>query len=427
MFDRVRGLDNEFARLETSVVSLDWNMAQHLELIERRLNFPFSTKLKLGGETWDHFFEKIQGQPSWKYVLHYCQLRPRDIVIFCSYAIQNAQNNGHRSFSESRLKDLDDEYSENYPQLQVVLAHFYGLGQRYTVPGLSSFIKKLIEDSQVKTLCSQWIFRHAAPEKFIDLFHNIGFFGIEDGPVVHFRAPGSQAVTLPPLTNATTIHIHPCYVAALSLQDRLVAQLQDETPLRESGIVFDLPDSMGNLTNYTHRLNDLEENLRTLPRGKGAPATQFEDLVGDIIRLCFFRSLGNVQPKSRTINNTMVRDWIASNIAASGFWEMIRHRYQAMQVTWECKNYDDLHSDDFHQTLYYLTPAIGRFGVLAFRGEIKSHYYQHIKELVANTNGQAMILLLTESDLRVFLRQSRKGTVKESHIQEKYDHILRSI
>jgi len=57
MYERVRQLDQEFSRLESSVVSLDWTQELLLELVERRMNSPFSSKLPLGGETWDHFFE----------------------------------------------------------------------------------------------------------------------------------------------------------------------------------------------------------------------------------------------------------------------------------------------------------------------------------------------------------------------------------
>ena len=38
IFERVRQIDNEFSRLETCVVSLDWTRELLLELIERRLN-----------------------------------------------------------------------------------------------------------------------------------------------------------------------------------------------------------------------------------------------------------------------------------------------------------------------------------------------------------------------------------------------------
>ena len=106
---------------------------------------------------------------------------------------------------------------------------------------------------------------------------------------------------------------------------------------------------------------------------------------------------------------------------------MVRQRYQATQIVWECKNYADLSADDFHQASYYMTKEIGRFVVIAFRGEeTKKHYFQHIKR-VANEKEGGIILLLNERDLNVFLRQAINGKVKEDHINEIYDHIVREI
>ena len=146
-----------------------------------------------------------------------------------------------------------------------------------------------------------------------------------------------------------------------------------------------------------------------------------------VIRLCFFRSLTNIQPTERVIDGSCIRDWIASNRASDGFWEMVRNKYSATQVVWECKNYSDLKSGDFHQVQYYLSDTFGHFGIIVFRGdEIKKSYLNHISN-VANKNRAGLILPLTQKDMEVFLRQSIKGAFKENHIQDRYDHVVRKI
>jgi hypothetical protein len=72
-----------------------------------------------------------------------------------------------------------------------------------------------------------------------------------------------------------------------------------------------------------------------------------------------------------------------------------------------------------------MSQAIGYFVVVAFRGEVSRHYYDHIKRIAAEKNG--LVLLFTERDLLVFIRQARNGKVKESHIQELYDKTVREI
>ena len=104
---------------------------------------------------------------------------------------------------------------------------------------------------------------------------------------------------------------------------------------------------------------------------------------------------------------------------------MVRLRWAASQVVIECKNYADLKADDFHQMGYYLNDEIGRFGIVVFRGSMSPAYWPHLKTILKDK--KSFVLLLTEKDLCVFLRQARAGKVKESHIQDRYDEELRKI
>ncbi len=254
IFERVRQLDNEFARLETAVVSLDWTALQLLELIERRLNLPFSTKLPLGGVTWDYFFENIEIDSSRQLIFEYCQKRPRDILTYCAFAVEAAQANTHqivfiedlqearRRFSDSRLKDLGDEYQENYPQVNLVISKFYGLGNEFTISGIEAFIKKILLDSEITQFCSTWIFEYTTPFMFIELFYNIGFFGIKVSDSVIFRSLGPKSSTPPAINNKTSVSIHPSYTDALNLRQAVIMQIDEEMPLQEKGLLLDLPE-----------------------------------------------------------------------------------------------------------------------------------------------------------------------------------------
>jgi hypothetical protein len=137
--------------------------------------------------------------------------------------------------------------------------------------------------------------------------------------------------------------------------------------------------------------------------------------------------LNNLQPKERDVANTVIRDWIAANVAQGGFWEMIRGMYGASQIVWECKNYSDLKADDFQQAAYYMGTAIGNFCIVCFRGDPKhKHYYEHVRR-IHQGNNKGLVVLLSDADLKVFLRQAKNGKVKESHIQDRYDMTVRLI
>ena len=326
-------------------------------------------------------------------------------------------------FSVSRMKELGDEYQENYPWIQVVLNRFFGLGNAYLLSGMEAMIKILLVDDEVKTLCAKWIYNYTMPERFIHLLYSIGFVGVGDLHKPQYRPLGASSTSPPPITPTTHIVIHPSYAHALNLHTAVIGDIPADATLSRTGVTYETPGD-GSIEEYIAQLNTLEEDLKTLPRGKD-DASRFEMIVGDIIKLCFFRSLTNVEARVREVAGCSIRDWIASNTATSGFWEVMRNRYHATQIIWECKNYDNISSGDFYQVANYMTQEIGRFAIIAFRGEITKHYYDHIKRISADKNG--IVLLLTEADLKVFIRQAKNGKVRENHIQEKYDRTVREI
>jgi hypothetical protein len=435
VFEKVRTLDKEFSRLETFVVSLEWTQELLLELIERRLNVPLISKLPLHGPTWEAYFEQAASS-SQEMVFSFCQYRPRDVLTYCSYAIQAAQSKVHeriliedllaarRVFSDNRLKDLGDEYADNYPQLQLVISRFYGLGKEYTLNGVSDFIKKLLVDEEIKQHCKKWIYSFVQPDLFVKLMYDIGFFGIRDEERLLFRAVGPQSAMLPPITTKTLVIVHPTYADALNLQNIIVSSLNENVDLKQAGLIGDLPGAIS-LDDYQRTLSELRESLNTLPSGQ-PHAIDFEALIGEILRLCFFRALTNVEPKVRSVDNRVIRDWIAANHAGDGFWELVRHKYGAVQVIWECKNYGDLAADDFHQAEYYMTNAGGKFVVIAYRGqEKKKIYYEHIKRISAEKGG--FVLLIDGKDLDIITRRTINGKSIQPHIQELFDRTIREI
>jgi hypothetical protein len=437
IYDRIRLLDNEFSRLETSVVFLDWSETKLVELVERRFVRNLPSKPKLGGEAWNAFFEESDERSSRTAVMTLCQHRPRDVLMLASYAIEAAIGNSHqiiklidveaaaKRYSTSRLKDLGDEFAENFANISVLLELFYGLGTEYSIIGLEDFIAKLLVNEKIKAHCATWFYDYTTAPRLVDLLYGIGFVGLKHNKRTYFKEPGKDSNAKLPIDSATSFVIHPTYHPALNLRNILIQKVSDETALKHEGILEDLPENY-RFDEYKQALRQALDDLKTLPLGHPG-AAQFEDLVGQVIKLCFFRSLTNTQSKVRMIDGVQIRDWISSNRASNGFWDVVRNKYGATQIVFECKNYEELHADDFHQVQYYLSDTFGRFGVIAFRGsEIKDSYIRHIAN-VANKNRAGLILVLTQRDLEVFLRQAINGVFKESHIQDRHDHLIRSI
>ena len=437
IYDRIRALDNEFSRLETAVVFLDWSESKLIELVERRLVRPFNTKPKLGGEAWNYFFEGGGEVSSIEQVMGLCQHRPRDVLMLVSYAIESAVNNGNQKiqstdlesaatrYSTSRLKDLGDEFAENYANISIILESFYGLGNEFTVVGIEDFIAKLIVDEKVKKHCASWFYDHTPPYQFIGLLYGIGFVGLKRRGRITYKESGKDSNAKIQVETDTHIVIHPTYQPALNLRPILIQKISDETSLKHEGMLQELPENY-RFDQYKEELQSTLSDLQTLPLGHDG-ASSFEEIVGRILRLCFFRSLANIQPKSRVHDGSTIKDWVASNRASDGFWAAIREKYGATQVVWECKNYEDLKAEDFQQVSYYFSNSFGHFGVIAYRGEeLKDSYFRHVSS-VANKNQSGLILILTQRDLEIFLRQAIRGMYKESHIQDRFDYHVRQI
>jgi hypothetical protein len=437
VFERVKSLDRESARLETAVVSLEWTREMLREFIERRLNRNLVTKPALGGPTWDAFFEQLPDDSSEDEVFGYCQYRPRDVLIYVSLALESAQAHlrskithedlqaAKKKFSESRLQDLSDEYADNYPRLRIVLSKFYGLGNEYTVAAIDDFTKKLLLDDEIRDSCQSWIYSHSSPELLIRLLYNLGFAGIKKGDSVVFKSSESALSMMPSITDDCVVVIHPTYCFALSLQNTLVHRIGDDVVLRHSGIITDLPESTS-LGAYNAKLTSLQTKLKSLICGDEG-ASEYEKIVEEILSLCFFRSLTDIQPKSRDVSGRVIRDIIAANYSSIPFWQMLRDQYRATQIIFECKNYENLTADDFHQTSYYMNDVIGRAAFLVHRGgpELKKSYLEHIRRVSNDKHG--IVILLGERDLEVFLRQALNGKKSEGHLQDLFDRIVREI
>lgn len=364
------------------------------------------------------------GIESRRMVFDLCQSRPRDILTYTAFALGTAQSHKHeqiqiedlqdarRRFSDSRLKDLGDEYQENYPQLSLVLSRFYALGQRWTLTGIEALLKRLFDDQQVISACKSWIYGYSLPEQFARLLYEIGFFGFvqprRDGTKkIIYRSLGPRSTTPPAVNRSVDISVHPSYWDALELQDLLVTEFRETEKFRSIGLVTDLPGAL-DYEDYRQQLTEVSARIRYLPTGQ-EHAAEFEETVGIVLRLCFFRVLANIDDQVRDIDGTIRRDWVAGNRGETGFWEMVRHRYGATQVIFECKNYDELKSGDFQQASYYMSEQGGKLVIIVFRGEMKTHYYQHIQR-VCQKGG--LILILNDKDLLVFIRQSINGKSK---------------
>jgi hypothetical protein len=55
----------------------------------------------------------------------------------------------------------------------------------------------------------------------------------------------------------------------------------------------------------------------------------------------------------------------------------------------------------------------------------KRHYYDHLKRV--ENDKKALVILLTDRDVDIFVRQAINGKASEGHIRELYDRVVRDL
>jgi hypothetical protein len=271
------------------------------------------------------------------------------------------------------------------------------------------------------------MYSFTAPHQFIELLYGIGFVGITSGDSIVFRGSGVKEAAPPHIDSAkTVIVVHPSYVLALDLQDTTATALDTSTPLQTEGYLIDMPDAISP-TAYQAKVRELQEQIETLPTGDDHAET-YQTFIGELVKYCFFHTLTNPRPECRDVDGRVRRDWIFSNRAGTDFWRMVQDQHHATQIIWECKNYGDLQASDFHQLAYYMNANIGTFVIVSFRGQTwdKPAYFQHIRRIAAIHAG-CMVIMLTDSDLKAFLRQASRGNVKDGLMRDRYDTMKQKI
>ncbi len=250
--------------------------------------------------------------------------------------------------------------------------------------------------------------------------YDIGFFGIkEEDQDEQFRSLGSRAPTLPPIKRTTQVVVHPSYVDALSLQEAVVGELDEESILQTAGIIEALPNQL-KLTDYRNQLAALEEELRVLPVGP-VYESSFVAIVERIIRLCFYRSLRETKTITDRYDGRDVTSLLTNNQAVGGFWQVMRSRYQSEYVVWECHNLKKLDVKAFDEASYYMGKQMAHVVVVCFRGnETKRLYFEQTRRIYEERTG-GILLLCMEKDLRVFIRQAINGKVTDDRLQTIYD------
>jgi hypothetical protein len=252
LIDRVYNATRDTGFQEEKFTSLylrvRWNRTQLTELLDRRIDYlvkqRYTTK-RVSHE--DILPDSIAGQSAIDYILDRTLMRPRDVIQFFNYCIQEAENSpivdeemlikAEREYSRDRFESITNEWHADYPHLESWVKL---LGNQ------SQFFQEDISQEQLETTCLEYTDKYetgasaetdklyALAAKFIteqdiaetrkelivDLY-SVGILGIQledtDTPIWSYEQRRNLSVD--ELTSEVILHIHPCFWSHLHIKN----------------------------------------------------------------------------------------------------------------------------------------------------------------------------------------------------------------
>ena len=221
-----------------------WNDNQIKEIVEKR----FREKIDItnGSDIWKHIFpntipvDNKKSFETFQYLLSRSNMRPRDILLFISYAIGNSIGKNHitkdtilkseESYSKDRLNALKDEWNNPYLDIGKIFNYFRRCSHKLQKDEFNAIIEDIsieaLEKEEAKKLDSwSWIIEgdyvnkeSYNSEKLKRLLYKIGFIGVKEAPSSSIQYIHKDLNNIPDFDSKDIkFYINPCYYRAINV------------------------------------------------------------------------------------------------------------------------------------------------------------------------------------------------------------------
>lgn len=209
-----------------------------LQLMANRIRYALYPDVDLSDrQCWSRVFSKRLDEKkttSFNYIMDRTLLRPREVLQFCTQALESAQDLGggqligaraitvaEEQFSEERTKDVAAEYRYHYPGLLSVFEAFRGGPSEYSRADFEDVCLELALGERRVSSAASWI-HDQEPEALIHMLWRIGFLlaTVPGSPRRSRRGTtfvGYHHVATLSIHNATDLQIHPMFHSYLDL------------------------------------------------------------------------------------------------------------------------------------------------------------------------------------------------------------------
>ena len=423
MYRRVRELAPRWDRIEGYFTFLTWTTEQleHLVLTRLRASRPSDDF------EWSSVFEShIDDVPSLNYLISRTQSKPRELILFCRYALEAALaarveiigarhvKEAERRYSENRLRDLLNEYQDAIPELESTCSIFIGKPDVFDLDELLGLLRDFIASGRYTALAPRLSLTHPNHEALLDLLLGLGVLGVRTRGSTDFafKYYGEQGNAFHTLSDIAELAIHPAFCIALGTRHRTTgATAVAAREVAEDELIGAAsPFGVRQLAVKEHGAK-LLSRLRGIPTGMGS-FRAYEEVVRDVISFAFSGYLDNGRMQEHSWSGAQVRDVVFDNSGETMFFSYVRDNYQAITFVFECKNKTALEPADYHQIESRLSDTTGNLGCICYRSSrrepVRAEIVQ-IRDVYVRSHGQKLVLLLSDANLAQLLAKRMKG------------------
>lgn len=237
LYDTIPSLYEDAQKYRDLIEVLRWDESLLLRLIANRIRYSLVPNAELtDSQCWAKVFSKrldAKQTKSFNYIVNRTLHRPREIIQFCTQALELARVKndseliGLRAileaeelYSEERTKDIAAEYRYQYPGLLSVLEAFRGGNNLYSRDELEDFCLELAVGERRVANSAHWVLDQE-PEALIHILWRVGFL-LAKVPGAATRTgrssyAGYHHVATLSLHNATDFQVHPMFHSYLDL------------------------------------------------------------------------------------------------------------------------------------------------------------------------------------------------------------------
>jgi len=238
LFDNIPSLYTEAEKYRDETEKLNWDASSLFKLITNRIRYRVPGLIKSDDtRCWNcvfHEFSKNGGLSLFDYIIDRTLYRPREIIQFCSKALEIAHDNqswpidssiireAEFEYSKERVDDISAEYRFQYPGLWSIFEVFRG--SRYELHH-DALINICLETSCGELRVdksAEWVI-DIDPEKLVEILWKIGFLqaasfrGSDLSDISEKAYYGSHQIPHMNINNVESFQVHPMFRKYLNI------------------------------------------------------------------------------------------------------------------------------------------------------------------------------------------------------------------